>query len=1802
SIFLSKSDKNDEWQSGGLLKDYVEILGASIKAKNKAGKVEFTLYFPGPTSSSSPAAEKIRVLFEKLRKLFGGKGAWLRIIKPLAKKFGFSIPETAYISIAEGWAEFIKANQDLVNQGNRLVEQDIAAQGAVSDETASELKYLIWRFSFPEKLKELINGKVKDFEGPVIIRSSGQMEDNFERSLAGVFISPVKPDKRLAVQAVKEVFYQAIEVIWLEGKSFSGELLGLPPANNHSTEREIPYLLNEKEGIGLCIHPFLDFTVSGLVMTNYYGYNVIEAVVGDARTAVKAVQANAAQYLFKQGNGENFEFSTSFTQRPYEIILQDISYKADVNPAKMDEILKDYPLINGKVSPLKEEEARELNRVISLLDKEIGISLDIEWGFAGGKLYIIQVRPIIGDFRKPAVTMSAKLESKEPIARTMIAIGNTQPEGFSGKMVLFGRGADYSIIEDFEKELGEEYIRVQPNIASIVKLAPTKARVLVDVEQGSRLAHSVNRIFPRIDDGEFVYINGPVMRNGLKRSIDFIPHPVFAEVWVSRQRVVCFSDGIKAAIYLEEDDVQGKDKLSQRQEVLLGLHQGIDSLLLENNHNGNQKKGIEAILQLINNNILRKTMSLQSKLLIISMLSHPDEFILRSAEIYFKETPEVLEEAERLLSELEILKEAMNFPLYPPVWESVFMHELKRIFTLKNILKSFREASNIKSGGEEKLRLLLLDDDEGMLKTFTLVMQGYLDSNEYEIFTAVNYEEAMKILEENAINAVTFDLALNSLESRKIRENFYKLLEQIPFLAVVSGARDVKGEIENIIEKSGGGIDDSLISRVDVLHKPFSPEKLVEKIRGFRQRQLEFCKDGLKMQERPKKLKILWVDDDLNFISTVVEKEASDALGHKEYEISVEDAFITALEIAKEMERVDAVVLDLSVGRLARIYNSDTASWVQDKFAKILLKAPYILILSYFGVSAQRQETQEVWGREIAGKAKYIEKSLNRSDKVISALREFRQEQIKDYDKKSGRNFKEKEASTYDKPVVESILIIEPNATESRHIYRALQENFAINNFNVVTIDSMYNLDRALAQNTPVIVITTDALNGNSAEHAIQKLVRRVNPEAYFIMLYTGYMAGRQENFVAMEKPFYAQELFDALKERIVPLAVEKDNEIPYIEGALSPEERVKRLLNNPVIQKRNKEVFENDDWIKTINRVVQNLLTINYGPKDEILARIDKMSNSEKLRLFEEKVNDRDFMRPVAGDDVTPEEILEDLEGTGRNTWSHVLASGLRDFVSKGFFIRHGTVHYSQKPDYLKKRMELWEFAYLMLWAKILHSPADSSSSLSSSSINNAVKFSDVTEFLIRWGRNSPEVKKGLPVSLSEIVRETGITRQTIERHLPLANKNLRKLKHPQIILNVNKTANLFFDKPKVDEKRKRGRPRKEAQALILAKSGRGRPRRQRDPPAQDARQEASQEDPYQPTKSPQTLEEQVIVSELFRLKSAIKSKENFDDGAIETIIRTNSIFLRNIKNLPKAIKSLSGKDVEYFEKHNKVIPLGIAIQHILRDYIVVQQEITGKVQKPVIEKGPVVQEDPVMFKLAEYSKKLAEFITQLNYLKAGIEAAALQRVKSWFRLLMGEWDILYKGIEYDLYLTKSNFKEVFQSGEREVILRGQQKKGIGIIESIEKARLVIIFKNREKFELSAVLAGNILLRAKYKSQLDKINSQQEEANTRILGLRVVSDKRQYTEVKQPQKQDRPIPPVAAITLIRQPSEPKFSPIRKTNPVSQKEVVEAQSANISPLVEQPEVKIALENTKIAPEEVSEIKEATEDAPVAKSE
>lgn len=927
-------------------------------------------------------AARVRARFEELAKVYGGKGAWTIILNELKAKIGYETPDPTYITIPQVWAKFIEANRGLVEEGNDLIRKQGSAAGP---ETKVKLRKLRERFVFPEELAREIDRLAPDTKGALICRSSGSFEDSYVRNLAGVFISPVVKDRRLLAQAMKEVFLQAMEVIWARGTG----LRELPVSEAAEAWRDansgISSTLSAEEGFGAVVQPFLEFDASGTAMSNFYGHTAIEAAIGDARTAVSSVSASVASYLFKKGDVA-FEYNPAYLDLPHTFKLKGVEYSVEKSRDEMRKALAAYPQIDGKPSPLSPAQAQELNRVVNALEEAIGVPVDVEWGILNNKLYILQARPIIGDFRKALVEPVPELAAHDSISRTPIALGQTPPAGITANIVLFGSGVKADDIRAFENEIGDGYIRVESDVASTVGVLDIgkKARVLVDPYQGSRNAHNINLITGRIAAGEFVYCNGPALREGLLQHLDLIPHPQYNNIWVSRQKVTYFSDGLRGAFYASNAPADVKDLVTDRQYELADFHERMKPLWSKHFDEIGHYKGL---WELLSKNIFA-TAGDYAYGIMISGDNAPSVDALRRTLVDAIRKGDIPEHGVYAVQpEIRRLKEALSNPLYPERGESRIREILDRILRLEDVAIQIARDEDAKKKvrkprSDFRIGVFDLHDSYGAIEETFGKRQGCVVRRDDVVIgkdrIEKRWQEFKAFLETNDYDMDVVIIHIGNKDyDAEIARTCYELHRVNPqALLIVEGMLPTHA----LIMLQDRGVLE-LIDPRDV-----SVESVVKRIEERYARYADTALQALVPQsqptppaaapQKPEQAKILLIDDDY-VIADQIEKYFQEALG-REYALSI-------AHNADEAENLGLANFNLV------IYDSVFPGF--DRIKDGLKKAKRLVLYTAYLKEAARDELgdDELFGRSI-----FIDKA--NSKQIVAVVKKCREDQLKDYD------------------------------------------------------------------------------------------------------------------------------------------------------------------------------------------------------------------------------------------------------------------------------------------------------------------------------------------------------------------------------------------------------------------------------------------------------------------------------------------------------------------------------------------------------------------------------------------------------------------------------------------------------------------------------------------------------------------------------------------------------------------------------------------------------------------------------------
>lgn len=1007
---------------------------------------------------------------EQLAPEGGGKIAWDMTLERLAPKIGFRTASSVRFLIRDLWAEFIENenNEALVKEGNRIVAEEFEKHGRITAETQEKLRTLIIQFKFPDELKDLISLRVEDIAGWIISRSSGRFEDSYLQNLAGVLISCKRRDPLLVANGVEHVFKQALETIWLNEHEIT-------PAAQKDEARK-PEIVTAESGIGVLVQPFYDFDASGTAKTDRYGYTSFSAVIGDADFAVRQLYAVSCQYLFKKGqHPENakFEFNPAFINIPYKFRLKGTEYSAEADRKKLEEVMSGYPKIGGKFSPLTEAHAREVYRVLSELEDEIGVPLDVEWGFFEGELYVIQIRPIIGDFRKPLVTPDPSLENLREIARTPIAIGHTKPEGFTSRVVVFGNDVKEKDIARFEQEFNDEYIRVQFDVAtSVYKGGKTSAKVLVDPVFGTTEAHNITLVEGRIAAGEFIYANGPVIREGLANNLTLIPHPTIRGIWVSEEEVTYFCDGLRAQFFISKKE-EGQEELNYRQSEINRIQKAIQDEIFKSDSEHKTSpyfsaKGLVLGLFTEAGRDIKKAEAINDA---FNEENHNIEFINSRLD----SDSYTMDDLHMAATDIMKLEEVLSNPLYPAAWESEYSKLLRGVSFIKKawgiLTVERRELAtppdqlpqDHRTSG--KIRLLFVDDQD--LYTASS-LRTILPEDLYEIEKVDNGYIAAKRLLEKGYDIVMTDLAIRGMDA------LGKYLDHIDNVIIISG---------NFLNENADYISDAVKKRATWVDKPFSVgEDLVPLVQAARAEKLAALEEASGaviaspalsevegLARNDDKLRVLWIEDEPNYRKSTLELWRTTMSGDL-YEFTEASSMSIAAHYLQTAE-FDVIVYDpMMLEHPGKIGNSNLELLKEKARSAIRLAAVGGLLESEY-------RTEEILGSKLTSKVRFFSKAefcdgyedffaRARAEKLLALEAqnevtapddidrggEFAREAANDMAEELERIAKDRELH----PDKFRVIILDDEAFALRPTMRAIKEDLSLDEYDVEVVDHPY--------------------------------------------------------------------------------------------------------------------------------------------------------------------------------------------------------------------------------------------------------------------------------------------------------------------------------------------------------------------------------------------------------------------------------------------------------------------------------------------------------------------------------------------------------------------------------------------------------------------------------------------------------------------------------------------------------------------------------------------------------------------------
>lgn len=297
----------------------------------------------------------------------GGKGANLgELIRA-----GLQVPE-GYVVTAGAYQKFMEES----GLADRIME--ILSMTDVDDndeltEASEKIRSLIHEVNVPEDLKkDIVEGYKKlsgDHEATVAVRSSATAEDLPGASFAG------QQDTFLNIRGGEEVVFHVRKcwsslftpraIFYRDKKDFDHRKVRIAVV--------VQKMVNaEKAGVMFSVHP----------ATGENDRMVVEAAWGLGEGVVSG-SVTPDHYVIDKG---------SYKALLAEVAQKDTMFVRDEESGET--VKREVPEDQAKARVLSEEELREIGQLGKKVEEHYGSPQDMEWAIEGGKLYLLQSRPV----------------------------------------------------------------------------------------------------------------------------------------------------------------------------------------------------------------------------------------------------------------------------------------------------------------------------------------------------------------------------------------------------------------------------------------------------------------------------------------------------------------------------------------------------------------------------------------------------------------------------------------------------------------------------------------------------------------------------------------------------------------------------------------------------------------------------------------------------------------------------------------------------------------------------------------------------------------------------------------------------------------------------------------------------------------------------------------------------------------------------------------------------------------------------------------------------------------------------------------------------------------------------------------------------------------------------------------------------------------------------------------------------------------------------------------------------------------
>ena len=293
----------------------------------------------------------------------GGKGASLGEMT----RVGISVP-SGFVVLADAFERFL-AETDLDVEVESILHKVDHRKIHTVESASAKIKTLILEAKMPNDIAMEIKKNFKELKTKyVAVRSSATAEDSSTAAWAGQLESYLNTTKRNLLENVKRCWaslFTPRAIFYRFEKKLHKQKISVAVVIQKMVQSEV-------SGIAFTVHPV---TKDKDQMVVEAGYGLGEAIVGGIITP--------DTYVVLKNQKSPVIFDKNISNQAKMIICNAPGTKE-----------KEIPSAKREKQKLADKEILQLAKICLMIEKHYGCPQDIEWAYAGKKIYIVQSRPI----------------------------------------------------------------------------------------------------------------------------------------------------------------------------------------------------------------------------------------------------------------------------------------------------------------------------------------------------------------------------------------------------------------------------------------------------------------------------------------------------------------------------------------------------------------------------------------------------------------------------------------------------------------------------------------------------------------------------------------------------------------------------------------------------------------------------------------------------------------------------------------------------------------------------------------------------------------------------------------------------------------------------------------------------------------------------------------------------------------------------------------------------------------------------------------------------------------------------------------------------------------------------------------------------------------------------------------------------------------------------------------------------------------------------------------------------------------